>query len=247
MEFWSCKMNCEEFEVLGLDTRRDSSLNAAKGAAGREHVSSCARCAALQDSRLAASDELRSYAETARAAQAPARVEMRLRQEFRMRHRTSRVRRAALVAGWALAAAAIIAATVSWIAWRDAQRRQIAKQEMRSPGVPEKTSVSNPALVTGETPGAEVPHVRSASAKDSHKPGRNAAIKTTDNDSEPFTFLPGSSAAELDDAAVFRVRMQCGALGALGLPVNEERAGDWVLVDLLVSDDGLPQAVRLPR
>jgi hypothetical protein len=240
-------MNCEEFEVLGLDTRRDSALNAAKGAAGREHVSSCARCAALQDSWLAASDELRSCAESTRAAQAPARVEMRLRQEFRMRHRTSRVRRAALVAGWALAAAAVIAATVSWIAWRDAQRRQIAKQEMRSPGTPKQTTASNAATAAGETPGAEVPHGLSANAKASHRPGRNAAMNAADNDAGAFTFLPGSSAAELDDAAVFRVRMQRGALGALGLPVNEERAGDWVLVDLLVSDDGLPQAVRLPR
>jgi len=44
-----------------------------------------------------------------------------------------------------------------------------------------------------------------------------------------------------------RVRMQRGALGALGLPVNEERAGEWIQVDLLVGNDGLPQAVRLPQ
>jgi hypothetical protein len=29
--------------------------------------------------------------------------------------------------------------------------------------------------------------------------------------------------------------------------VNEEHAGDWIQVDLLVGDDGLPQAVRLPQ
>ena len=54
-------------------------------------------------------------------------------------------------------------------------------------------------------------------------------------------------ALDADDAAILRVRMQRGALGALGLPVNEERASEWIQVELLVGDDGLPQAVRLPR
>ena len=57
----------------------------------------------------------------------------------------------------------------------------------------------------------------------------------------------GTLALDADDAAILRVRMQRGALGALGLPVNEERANEWIQVDLLVGDDGLPQAVRLPR
>jgi hypothetical protein len=39
--------------------------------------------------------------------------------------------------------------------------------------------------------------------------------------------------------------MQRGALGALGLPVNEDLANDWIQVDLLVGDDGSPRAVRL--
>ena len=239
-------MNCEEFEARGLDARRDGTLSAMELAAARDHVSFCVRCAALQDSWMAASEELRVYGEDDDAAQAPARVEMRLRQEFRTQHRTHRIRLTALVAGWALAAAVVIAAAATWIGWRNTQHGDTARQEMRSPGVPEQISASNPAPV-GETPGAQAPRALSANAKDSRRPGRGAARTTSDNDAEPFTLLPGSSAAELDDAAVFRVRMQRGALGALGLPVNEERAGEWVLLDLLVSGDGLPQAVRLPR
>jgi len=68
-----------------------------------------------------------------------------------------------------------------------------------------------------------------------------------DNELTGFTFLPGAFAADTDDAAILRVRMQRGALGALGLPVNEERASEWIQVDLLVGEDGLPQAVRLPQ
>lgn len=75
----------------------------------------------------------------------------------------------------------------------------------------------------------------------------SAGMLVADNELRNFTLLPGALPAEADDAAIVRVRMQRGALGALGLPVNEERAGEWIQVDLLVGDDGLPQAVRLPQ
>ena len=62
-----------------------------------------------------------------------------------------------------------------------------------------------------------------------------------------FTLLPGSLPQEIDDSAIVRVGMQRGALGAFGLPVDEERVSDWIQVDLLVGQDGLPKAVRLPE
>jgi len=68
-----------------------------------------------------------------------------------------------------------------------------------------------------------------------------------DNELNDFTLLPGTLPADTADAAILRVRMQRGSLGALGLPVNEERASEWIQVDLLVGNDGLPQAVRLPQ
>jgi predicted anti-sigma-YlaC factor YlaD len=67
------------------------------------------------------------------------------------------------------------------------------------------------------------------------------------NDSNEFTFLPGSMPSPMDDATVVRVGMQRGALGALGLTVDEEHAADWIQVDVLVGDDGQPQAVRLSQ
>ena len=67
------------------------------------------------------------------------------------------------------------------------------------------------------------------------------------NDAGEFTLLPGSLPGMLGDATVVRVQMQRGALGALGLTVNEERAADLIQVDLLVGDDGQPQALRLAQ
>jgi len=75
----------------------------------------------------------------------------------------------------------------------------------------------------------------------------NESTLVAANDAEDFTLLPGSLAQEIGDASVVRVRMQRGALGDLGLPVNEERANEWIQVDLFVGQDGQPQAVRLPQ
>jgi len=68
-----------------------------------------------------------------------------------------------------------------------------------------------------------------------------------DSEAGDFTLLPGSLPQDVDDSAIVRVGMQRGALSALGLPVNEERVSDWIQVDLLVGQDGLPKAVRLPQ
>ena len=101
-------MNCEEFEAIGLDAERDASLSAMERVAAQEHASTCSRCAALQDSWQAAGIELRAFAEDTALAQAPARVEMRLRQEFRTQHVSMKVRHTAAIAGWALATAAVL-------------------------------------------------------------------------------------------------------------------------------------------
>jgi len=226
-------MTCEEFEAMGLDADRDASLSQAERAAAREHQASCARCAALQNSWQTVRLELRSLGEESAAAEAPARVEMRLRQEFRTRHHTVKVRRAAVVAGWALAAAAVLVGAVSWIDWRSNQNNDALN--------PSKT----PALAGG------VPANGGAGSSNAKSPERNSTANAetlmADNELSDFTLLPGVLPADTDDGAILRVRMQRGTLGVLGLPVNEDRAGEWIQVDLLVGNDGLPQAVRLPE
>jgi hypothetical protein len=191
--------------------------------AAREHASTCPRCAALQDSWQVASAELRFFSEATRIAQVAPRVELRLRQEFRTQHRTLKMRRAAVVTTWALAAAAVLVAAVSWYNWHESQRLEAAKHSSPSQFVQSSRQ-------TGENSGA-------TTAPD------NALV--ADNDLSDFTLLPGSLPLPNDDAAIVRVRMQRSSLTALGLPVNEEGAGDWIQVDLLVGNDGLPEAVRL--
>jgi hypothetical protein len=212
-------MTCEEFERIGWDAERDPSLAAEERARAMEHAAHCSECAALQDSWRAAKSELRALASATEAAQAPSRVEVRLLLEFRARHRSAKVRRTAAVLAWTLAAAVVAIAVVE-INWHGSV----------SPGRTSVAELPSAAIITD-------------SPNDSSADG---ATLVADGSSAEFTPLPGSILSDGDAASVVRVRMQRSSLGALGLPVAEDRAGDWIQVDLLVTDDGLPQAVRLP-
>jgi hypothetical protein len=213
-------MTCEEFERVGWDAERDTSLSAEERAAAFEHATHCPACAALEDSWRAAKLELRAFGAATEAIETPSRVEMRLRQEFRTRHRSLRVRRTAVTASWVLAAAAVILGAVTWVNWRNGQQN----------------SQVNSSHAVG---------TRAATPSDAATGPAETLV--ADSNGGDFTPLPGSMVFDSDDASIMRVRMQRGSLSALGLPVNEERASDWIQVDLLVTDDGLPQAVRLSR
>jgi anti-sigma factor RsiW len=226
------EMKCEEFESIGLDAERDSSLSEAERAAAREHAATCSHCAALQDSWEVAGVELRAFAEDTAMAQAPARVEMRLRQEFRTQHVTLKVRRTAVITAWALATAAVLVGAVSWVNWRKSGANVAANHSTTSPNVANSEGKNANGTANNATAQSD---------------SEDAETLMADNELSGFTLLPGTSAADTADAAILRVRMQRSSLGALGLPVNEERAGEWIQVDLLVGNDGLPQAVRLPQ
>jgi hypothetical protein len=218
-------MKCEEFEAIGLERSgvRMSELDAALQDAAAQHAARCPGCAALQESWQEARMALQGLREMTRDAETPQRVEMRLRQEFGIRHRTAKARSAAIFAAWALAAAAVLLASVNWWNWRLAQTQHS--------GVSVGNNVTTNSLVPGSPATDTV----------------DEATLVANNAVGDFTLLPGSLPQEVDDSAIVRVGMQRGALSALGLPVNEERVSDWIQVDLLVGQDGLPKAVRLPQ
>jgi hypothetical protein len=221
-------MTCEEFEAIGLERLGKLTAADAAFAEAAAHANVCSRCAALQESWQEARAGLQVLRAATRDAETPQRVEMRLRQEFRTTHRTSRMRFAAVFSVWALATAAVLVGAVSWWNWRLAQsgQRAISAGNIVNPGATTPGVGANSAGNVGDS--AEEPTLIADNAGD-------------------FTLLPGSLLQETDDSAIVRVRMQRGALGALGLPVNEERVSDWIQVDLLVGQDGQPKAVRLPE
>jgi hypothetical protein len=219
------RMRCEEFEIAGLDLGGIAG-NAAQEEA-REHLRECPRCAALHENWQLLRDDLHAIGAETGDAGASGRVELRLRQEFRNQHGTTKIRRVALITSWALAAAAVLMVAVTWTNWQQTKRNSLAK----SSSIPAVDS----QRVTPEAKGSAID-------------GTATADETllASNDGE-FTLLPGDVPGMSEDGTVVQVRMQRGALGALGLAVNEESAADWIQVDLLVSEDGQPEAVRLPQ
>lgn len=212
-------MKCNEFEEIGLDIERDTSSTEVQRAATASHAASCPRCAALRDSWGDTRLELRLLAQVTGTLNAPARVEMRLRQQFRTQYHAPKAHRVAVLAAWGLAAAAVLIGAVSWVRWHN-DRNNVARQP------------SSPIV----TPGSADPNAT----------GEGQAL-VAENELSDFTLLPGVLPAETEGSAILSVRLQRGALGALGLPVNEDRASEWIQVDLLVGNDGLPQAVRVPE
>lgn len=216
-------ITCEEFAMaaLDLDLGHDNPLLQA----AREHMRNCPQCAALQENWQTLRTDLHALGQDTFGAQAPARVEMRLRRDFRTKHKSMTTRRSAVAATWALAAAAVLLVAVSWVRWRQEQTH-----------IARVNPIGSRAVRIGQPPPTT-----------SFPPANPDETVVASNDLSDFTLLPGSMPSPTEDAAVVHVQMQRAALGALGLPVNDERAGDWIQVDLLVGDDGLPQAVRLPQ
>jgi hypothetical protein len=233
-------MNCEQFETVGLDLDRESrnGVDAIERAAAIDHANNCARCAALQESWRDAQIELQALRDMTANVGAPLRVEMRLRQEFFARNRAQKVRRFALVSAWVLASAALLLVGMSWWNWHISSENIILQGAMTQPR--NDATASAPATNPAASP------IVNPLDSDPTEPANEATLVAA-NDAEDFTLLPGSMAQEIGDGSVVRVRMQRGALGDLGLPVNEERANEWIQVDLFVGQDGQPQAVRLPQ
>jgi hypothetical protein len=213
-------MNCEQVQAIVLDSHSVGAVSAAQRATALAHLSHCPHCAALQESWDTAKEELRSLGEETMDAQAPARVETRVMQAFRAEHRKAARRRAGIVAAWALPAAAVLVAGV--IAWNSQHppKVELAANSSNTPASEPLQASSDGQLVAGLSAG---------------------------DDLSEFTLLPGALASDTDDAAIWRVRMQRSSLAALGLPVNEQRASEWIQVDLMVGNDGSPEAVRLAQ
>jgi hypothetical protein len=218
-------MTCEEFAMAALDL--DLSPDSAVRQAALEHMRRCAHCAVLQENWQALRADLHVLGHETRAAQAGPGVEMRLRQEFRAKHTTMKTRRTTAAATWALAAAAVLVLMLSWVHWRNGQAGEVAKD--------------------GTNPTKTVPQQLAGTSGSGVDTEENLVASNTSSDTDDFTLLPGAIPWATEDATVVHVEMQRAALDSLGLTVNEEHAGDWIQVDLLVGDDGLPQAVRLPQ
>src|ERR1700688_2018150 len=225
-------MNCEEFEIGGLDSQRDGSISDDGRERARQHARVCGRCAALGASWAAAQAELAALAGSSRMLRVPARVETRVLQQFRLKHQPRQERRFLQLATWGLAAAAVIVCTFGVWDWHKWRQGSLGGDVTSSPAA-SLDPVSD--------------HPRSSSTTNAPITDDSEFLMAGNesNGGNDFTQLPGSSLQDVEDGAIVRVRMERASLAAFGLPVNEDESSDWIQVDVLVGIDGSAQAVRL--
>lgn len=209
-------MKCDEFELLGLDMDR-ADAQPEEAAAAVEHVANCPRCFALLESWRELKQDLRVLHLSTRLESAPARVEMRLKQELRTLREARVPRRTVRLLSWSLPAAAALAAAFGWAHWH------------------------KPVITPGN---GAVPQIAAVTPSNLDVPSESILL-AADYDTGDFTQLPGSMPTVSSEEAILQARVQRGALTQFGLPVAPEQAADWVDVDFLVGEDGQPLAVRL--
>lgn len=223
------------------------------------HARECRDCAALLASEEALAAGLRALAASQQAEQAPPVLEAALSMAFRERaakpepagaRAVARVlmglvtwRRAAALAAASLA----LLACLSW--WR---ARPAGPQDQRvSAGLPARPLPQVAPRRSAEAPPAvaKVAQVRrsarSASKRRITTPAAGEAQQAETPAESEFVMLPGAPPWALQDGArLVRATMPRSALVSFGLPVNAERAGQPIRVDLILSEDGVARAIR---
>lgn len=226
-------MDCAKFEEIVHDLDRlDACLPDLRERA-LAHAESCGKCAELMTKSESLDFALRSLAAEHCESHAPARLETVLIQNLR-RHKEIAARRTTHRYRALLAAAAALLLVFSgslYERWR----------ADRSPVAPVASNPLQPSSLT---------NTAVARANQNAANGRQSGVSNeyADNSEDPAAFVALPYADDptvAENGAVVRVVLTPSALASLGLPVTGIGSGESVPADLLVSEDGTPQAVRL--
>jgi hypothetical protein len=217
----SIRIDCPQFEEALPDLDRPGTQGSMLREVALAHAESCDRCARLLTESESLDFSLRSLATHDATRTASPRVEAALLQEFRKEKAIASHRRLQ----WQLSvlgAAALLAMTVGI---------SLHRGIIRFPGA------------TGNTDAIEQP---SASTETAINDIAGSDQLGDADDPIAFTPLPyADDPAALEGGAVVRVVLSPAALASLGFPVADVSDTSEIPADLVVSDDGTPQAIRL--
>jgi len=210
-------MDCSQFEEVLHDLDRPGTRGLALREVALAHAESCSRCAQLMTDAESLDFSLQTIALREAHLEAPPRIEAHLLKEFRLHNAAaSRRRMQGRLAALGIAAAILLALGVSL--------RHGSVSHGKS--TPETGANGAAALVS--------------------------PVEVTENrlpdspDETAFVSLPyAADPATLENGAVVRVVLSRSALASLGLPVADVGATEQVPADIVLSEDGAPQAIRL--
>ncbi len=237
------RMDCAQFQEVLHELGRPGAEGDALCERALAHAESCSECATRLTEVESLDFSLRQMLEQAAEAQAPPRLETLLLQEFR-REKAATASRGVR---WQLAAFGVAAAVLL------ALGLTLHRQHLVTPGSvsPAQSASQNAAQAAGQT-STEAPDNSSATKTPAGATNSNlqaASDSAVSDDGEyatayiplPYAYDP----SELEGGAVVRVVLPRAALVSYGLAVEGMGVGDHVTADMVVSQDGTPQAIRL--
>jgi hypothetical protein len=222
------RMNCSEFEEALDDLDRAGTPGLTLREAALGHAEGCSRCAQLMTDTEALDFSLQKLAMRDADLQAPPRVEAALLGELR-HQKAAASRRKGQWRMASLATAAAVLLTLGISLWH------VSLTGAKGDG-------GNNAAK-----GSVLKAVSDAVAPDGPGSVEVAENVATDaQDASEFVSLPyATDPATLEGGTVVRVELSRSALASMGMPVADGGSLERIPADILLSEDGAPQAIRL--
>lgn len=242
-------MDCAQFEELFHDLDRPGTDGFARREAALTHAESCSRCAMLVMQSESLDAALQALSKREGSREASPLVAAKLMEEFQRHKFASLGRRVGRQVAAIGAAAAVLLAVGFWLHFSHSQAPPTAIDEQPSASVaPSPAPAHVPASANSAHPSASAPAAAVSPSTVPIAPAnvQRASLEAESQNDAAFIRLPYSDdPGSLDDDAVVRVVLTPATLASFGLPVTGLGSGEPVQADLAVSQDGMPQAVRL--
>lgn len=241
----SARMDCSQFMEALHELDRPGTPGASVREGALAHAEMCSSCGALVTEAESLDFALGQISQQASELQVPPRIEAALLREFRREKSVAASRRLRLqLAIVGIAAAILLALGLTF-------RRPQTVTPVKTPS--ESASTSAPAAATRPLRDQQT-SAAAANVVVEPKATRVRATpgKSAESDNAPTEYatayvpLPYAyDPSDLEGGAVVRVVLPRAALISYGLPVEAMGVSDQVTADMVVSEDGTPQAIRL--
>jgi hypothetical protein len=229
-------MDCTQFKEIYQELDRPGTSGYRFRERALSHAEACPRCGALLTEGEALDFALRNLAESSARWEASPRIEanlLRVLQQAKLAGSRQRIRKQFAILG---AAAAVLLALGIGVHQRITSGARPTMLEAAN-------VVGSPAAGTAKDEVAD----SSATAGEPTSAASASASQADENEyAEDFVPVPyADDPAASEGGAIVRVTLPRSALASFGLPIAESEGTDRVSADLIVSQDGTPQAIRL--
>jgi len=234
------RMDCAQFQAVLHELDRPGTEGATLCERALAHAELCSDCATLLIEVESLDFSLRQAAADSSDWQAPPRLETLLLQEFRREKSAS----ASRGVRWQLAAFGIAAAVLLALGLSLHRQHLVALGGVGSAQTSTQTAAQAPDNSAAKKATVTAPD----SNNNSQTAGHSAPAAQMDDGEYATAYMPLPGAydpSELEGGAVVRVVLPRAALISYGLPVEGMGVADHVTADMVVSQDGTPQAIRL--